>query len=125
MATPNPKISDAEAVLKKQAAAIRAAIETLRSAVKVEKKSGGKDITVDENIVKKAVEQYRAACAAAGHYYELMKQWFERGKNAAMNDLEKAGAEWAKAKKEVESIDYVKNNPMIKMLKGAPPPPAS
>ena len=42
MATPNPKISDAEAVLKKQAAAIRAAIETLRSAVKVEKKSGGK-----------------------------------------------------------------------------------
>ena len=117
----NPKISDCEANLKKQAAAIRAAIVTLRSAVKVDKKGGAKDISVDQDIVKKAVEQYRAACAAAGRDYELMRQWFVKGKNAAVNDIEKAGAEWAKAKSEVESLDYLKNNPMLKLLKGAAP----
>ena len=117
----NSKIFDCEANLKKQAAAIRAAIVTLRSAVKVDKKGGAKDISVDQDIVKKAVEQYRAACAAAGRDYELMRQWFEKGKNAAVNDIEKAGAEWAKAKSEVESLDYLKNNPMLKLLKGAAP----
>lgn len=112
----NPKISDCEAVLKKQAAAIRAAIATLNSAVK---KSGG-DIVADDAIVKKAVDQYREACKAAGYHYELMKQWFEKGKNPAVNDLEKAGAEWAKA---FNGLPTTKDNKLLKELKDAKRPP--
>ena len=65
----NPKISDCETVLKKQAAAIRAAAATLRGAVKLENKDvGGKSKKVpvtNEETVKKAQAQYKAACVAA------------------------------------------------------------
>ncbi len=111
-----PKISDCETVLKKQAAAIRAAIATLNSAVK----KSGKDIVADDAIVKKAADQYREACKAAGYHYELMKQWFEKGKNAAVNDLEKAGADWAKA---LRNLPTTTDNQMLKQLADVKRPP--
>ena len=117
----NPKISDCETVLKKQAAAIRAAAATLKSAVKLENKDvGGKSKKVpvtNEETVKKAQAQYKAACAAAGTQYELMRKWFEQGKNAAVNDFEKAGAEWAKTKKEVDAAVDPTDFGIIKLLK--------
>ena len=117
----NPKISDCETVLKKQAAAIRAAAATLKSAVKLENKDvGGKSKKVpvtNEETVKKAQAQYKAACVAAGSQYELMRKWFEQGKNAAVNDFEKAGAEWAKTKKEVDAAVDPTDFGIIKLLK--------
>jgi hypothetical protein len=110
MATPPPnaKISDCETVLKKQAAAIRAAAATLKTSMKAgTKQVGGKTVkvpVVDAAIVKKATAQYRAACAAAGFQYEQMRKWFDPGKNAAVNDFESAGREWAKIKKLVETV---------------------
>lgn len=117
----NPKISDCETVLKKQAAAIRSAVATLKGSVKMENREvNGKQHKLpiaDPEIVKKADAEYRAACVAAGHQYELMKEWFEKGKNAAVNDFEKAGAEWAKAKKTVEAAVDPTDFGMVKLLK--------
>jgi len=116
-----PKISECETVLKKQAVAIRAAAATLKTAVKLENKDvGGKSKKVpvtNEDTVKKAQAQYKAACAAAGTQYELMRKWFEQGKNAAVSDFEKAGAEWAKTKKEVDAAVDPTDFGIIKLLK--------
>jgi hypothetical protein len=117
----NPKISDCETVLKKQASAIRAAAATLKGAVKLENKDvGGKSRKVpvtNADTVKKADAQYRAACVAAGSQYELMRKWFEHGKNAAVNDFEKAGGEWAKTKKEVDAAVDPTDFGIVKLLK--------
>jgi hypothetical protein len=116
----DPKISDCEAVLKKQAAAIRAATATLKSAVKTEEvvlKSGKKvkAPVVNEDIVKKAEAQFKAARAAAGYHYEFMKKYYDQGKNPVRNDFEKAAAEYLAKKKEIDNIPDLK----MKFLDGA------
>jgi hypothetical protein len=109
----DPKISDCEAVLKKQAAAIRAATATLKSAVKTEEVvlKGGKKVkapVVNEDIVKKAEAQFKAARAAAGYHYEFMKKYYDQGKNPVRNDFEKAAAEYLAKKKEIDNIPDLK-----------------
>ena len=46
-----------------------------------------------------------------------MRKWFEQGKNAAVSDFEKAGAEWAKTKKEVDAAVDPTDFGIIKLLK--------
>ena len=118
----DPKISDCEAVLKKQAAAIRAATATLKSAVKTEEKViGGKKKkvpVVNKDTVKKAEAQFKAARAAAGYHYEFMKKYYDQGKNPVRNDFEKAAAEYLAAKKDIDKIPDL-DFPEIAALKGA------
>ena len=117
----DPKISDCEAVLKKQAAAIRAATATLKSAVKTEEvvlKSGKKvkAPVVNKDTVKKAEAQFKAARAAAGYHYEFMKKYYDQGKNPVRNDFEKAAAEYLAKKKEIDNIPDL-DFPEIQALK--------
>ena len=49
-----------------------------------------------------------------------MKQWFEKGKNAAVNDLEKAGADWAKA---LRNLPTTTDNQLLKQLADVKRPP--
>jgi hypothetical protein len=109
----DPKISDCEAVLKKQAAAIRTATATLKGAVKTEEvvlKDGKKRKVpvVNEDTVKKAEAQFKAARAAAGYHYEFMKKYYDQGRNPARNDFEKAAAEYLSAKKDIDKIPNLK-----------------
>ena len=104
----NPKISDCEAVLKKQTVAIREATATLKSAVKIEDREiGGKKHrvpVVNKELVKKAKAQFKAARAAAGYHYEYMKKYYDQGKNPVRNEFEKAAAEYLKQEKAVDSL---------------------
>ena len=118
----DPKISDCEAVLKKQAAAMRTATATLKSAVKTEEKViGGKKRkvpVVNKDTVKKAEAQFKAARAAAGYHYEFMKKYYDQGRNPVRNDFEKAAAEYLSAKKDIDKIPDL-DFPEIAALKGA------
>ena len=105
----DPKISDCEAVLKKQADAFRAATATLKGAVKTEEKTlkDGKKKkvpVVNKETVKKAEKQFKDARAAAGYHYEFMKKYYDQGKNPVRNDFEKAAAEYMAAKKDIDKI---------------------
>jgi hypothetical protein len=105
----DPKISDCEAVLKKQAAAIRTATATLKGAVKTEEKTlkDGKKKkvpVVNKETVKKAEAQFNTARKDAGYHYEFMKKYYDQGKNPVRNDFEKAAAEYLAAKKEIDKI---------------------
>ena len=94
----DPKISDCEAVLKKQTAAIRAASATLKSAVTGDAR---RNPVVNPVTLKKAEAEFNAARKAAGYHYEFMKKYYDQGKNPVRNDFEKAAAEYLKLKKDI------------------------
>jgi len=71
---------------------------------------------------RRAIDAAHAALPAwskktAGERARLMRKWFEQGKNAAVSDFEKAGAEWAKTKKEVDAAVDPTDFGIIKLLK--------